>query len=96
MSRQFKISSCDLPDQQEPPHMQTMNDEGDIQLIEMEMFSQNERDRYELDEEDGPESTEKPFNLEDSQRIKLMPNVRVHETDSFEPKPVGLQIKSVL
>lgn len=72
--------------------MRTMNDEGDIQLIEMEMFSQNERDRYELDEEEDRQDGEnKTLGLEDSQRIRLVPyQHNMYETDDFEPKPVGL------
>ena len=50
------------------------------------MFSQYERDQYELYEDEAEYNTE---DLEDSQRIRLVPRIA-------DPKPVGLKIKGLL
>lgn len=53
--------------------MQTMNDDGDIQLIDdMEMFSLHEEAlRFHRDDDDDDDK--ETNNFEDSQRIRLMP-----------------------
>ena len=54
--------------------MQTMNDEGDIQLIDdMEMFSLHEEALRYHDKDDDDDDDKETNNFNDSQRIRLMP-----------------------
>ena len=83
-------------------HMQTMNDEGDIQLVDdMELFSQHERDRYDDEREEGDELEYQTNDIEDSSRICLIPRrdglFNIPTDDYYENKePLSLQIKSKL
>ena len=88
-------------------HMQTMNDDGDIQLVDdIELFSPHEAidDRYHGQDDDDYEY--QTNDLEDSQRIRLIPNKNKQKVaDSallgesqplYGREPLNLQIKSKL
>ena len=75
-------------------NMLTMNDEGDIQLVDdMQMFSHHESARYDEDRE-GDELEYQTNDIEDSSRIRLMPPHRdntFHLDDHYEEKePLSL------